>query len=727
MSKVPQTYEEAIKLGGHPETYDEAIQRGGKDPKAASHGASGTWAYPTKTEQFQADHPNLTAPLQELAKFGYDVVGHIPHSVEDLPNAGKGGVLRGIPEGIYHALSAPPTEDEKKLPPTIFALKRLIYDPAKSAITNANDMRDMAVENEKMTGKYDWASRVNAASHVLGAVPVVGSVAERAGAGDLTGAAAEATVLGLAPEVASEVKGMIPAEGIRAIPGAIRSKQMSMLIKPNKAAFDFGADPVREASTIPVSKTRAEFGKNIQHAIDETTNQLHEEIARRTEIAHQAGADTGIDVRPYIESKFNQAIAKAQKDGNPSLIKQLERFKKARIDDLIGQYGSTYLDPEQIIAEKQTLAKDTAFKTDSKSQNLNAARQQTYQAYDGALNRMFGSDPVTGTESLVKAMNQRIAGLIETEKLNEVQKIAEMNSGGDTLYSDVKRQFPTTMMRTGTNRIAGGGKGTPAFKSGAYEFFPKMKPGPYESGYQAQGGVAPDMASAPPMVEGGVHRPSETATGIHPTTLDNIVEGGVHRPSEIATGIHPTTLGDTVEGGVHRPAETATGVIPTPSPAQPYIAAPMSAHVDPAIGQPLPQSVPSFNGVQQHVVSPAALPPNDFHIGESGIKYKLDPKTGKVLRDPVTNKPVIDRDFTAQKQLFSVDQTPYRWQPAMRETSSMQDLRAMRSEIEQYIRQQRPTGAKLKAWTKDMEDIDREIYRRVEASKTPGKRKAATP
>lgn len=71
----------------------------------------------------------------------------------------------------------------------------------------------------------------------------------------------------------------------------------------------------------------------------------------------------------------------------------------------------------------------------------------------------------------------------------------------------------------------------------------------------------------------------------------------------------------------------------------------------------------------------------------------------------------------APPNLFGIKQTPYRWTPALRETSTLSDLHSMQREIQDYLRTQNPPADTRKIWVKDVADIQREIYRRQQARK----------
>lgn len=86
---------------------------GAKESPSPSHGATGTWAEDTKTQQLQADHPLLTFPLTAIAKIG------------------KGAV--DAASGLVNSVR--PTEEDRAsgyklpvLPPGVIA-KRALVDP----------------------------------------------------------------------------------------------------------------------------------------------------------------------------------------------------------------------------------------------------------------------------------------------------------------------------------------------------------------------------------------------------------------------------------------------------------------------------------------------------------------------------------------------------------------------------------------------------------------------
>lgn len=342
---------------------------------------------------------------------------------------------------------------------------------------------------------------------------------------------------------------------------AAQDRIASSLIQPDKTSFDFGADPVEAAKQVPPSANIKMMRGHVQSAIDQAQAEVQQHIADRNAAAAEVGASTGIDIKPYLEAAADRAKADAFKAGNGRLAVQIDKTKNALLKSFEGQYGGSYLEPNQIINEKQSLANDTRFveEKDTVGQNLNKARMEMYKAMDGALNRMFGSDQVTGVESPVKTANQRIASNIELDRLLERKEAQQMKApllGRGGIVSRVIGGMPETAPKTVLNRVLGGGQpAAPTPNARAYEFFEPKKVGPYESGYKGAGGVTPGPAVNVP--ETGPYRPGTPADVAAPETLGGVKEGTPYRPGTPAGTIGPSTLGEVKEGTPYKPGEKA--------------------------------------------------------------------------------------------------------------------------------------------------------------------------
>ena len=101
--------------------------------------------------------------------------------------------------------------------------------------------------------------------------------------------------------------------------------------------------------------------------------------------------------------------------------------------------------------------------------------------------------------------------------------------------------------------------------------------------------------------------------------------------------------------------------------------------------------------------------------GQPGKPGEFFPgKRGLIAEGPEGAKQV--RDYRQQQQLFSIQQTPPpRWQPTLRETSTLKDLIDMRNEIVSYLARSNPQGKARAEYINDVKAIQVEITRRQQA------------
>lgn len=127
---------------------------------------------------------------------------------------------------------------------------------------------------------------------------------------------------------------------------------------------------------------------------------------------------------------------------------------------------------------------------------------------------------------------------------------------------------------------------------------------------------------------------------------------------------------------------------------------------------PADQSTPLFQPPAERIPS----------LGERQAQYQRGMETWKAAK-PELPKGQLSLEKGIPPQLFGLEQTPYRWRPTMRETSTLKDLVEMRAEIIGYLKDAKPTPSIRHEWAKDVLAIEQEINRRKKAQAAGGENK----
>lgn len=157
-----------------------------EEKRASSAARTGSWDAPSATEKFFTDHPVITAPLTQAAKFGEGVVD----------------AVKGTATSAYQALTNPTAAGMGML------------QAQREQFTKAADSYKQGEVALRAGNKGEgYGHGYEALGHaVAGAVPLFGPMAahigERAGSGDIAGAAGEGLTYAMLPKVMEEAPGL---------------------------------------------------------------------------------------------------------------------------------------------------------------------------------------------------------------------------------------------------------------------------------------------------------------------------------------------------------------------------------------------------------------------------------------------------------------------------------------------------------------------------------------
>jgi hypothetical protein len=284
---------------------------------------------------------------------------------------------------------------------------------------------------------------VERGGHLLAALtPIVGPAAAQAAeetgkAGDVAGTLGTAATF-LAPEL-RRAPGVA---AVRRMAGEyLPNRLMGSLIKPDKASFDFGADPVKAVlNTNAIAPTLDSLKGQIANGMKATEARLQATI--------NAYRGKSADVAPVITDAVDDVIKQARRDDNTALAQRLEKIRDIRIDEIKQQYGTTTLNPEQVLEVKRNLKGEVKFNPkDTVEETVNDAKMKMYRGLDQALDSL--------TDNATKPINRHYAGLIEAD-LSLQKRIAERNRSDilpGTVMATVKK-LPSTFVKTAGSQIA---------------------------------------------------------------------------------------------------------------------------------------------------------------------------------------------------------------------------------------------------------------------------------
>lgn len=461
---------------------------------AASRGASGSWEAPKPDawQQLSKDHPILSAPANTVANFGKAFI-----------DQGVGAV-----SGAYHAVTAPLTPDERGAGP--------VPPLALTTLANRAVVDPLLDQHKKALDAQRAGHPIAAGLHgVASGVPVVGpmlaSVVERAARGDYSGAAGEAAFDVVAPKVVEEGLPLVrpafkaalapAAESLDAAKTAVSGRITRSMIQPKEGSFDFGADPVKAAESIPHANTLGGYSENVKAALAEQESLLQKAIKLRHETASSFGANNTFDVAPSIMDSYEAMAKDAESLNKSAMAKNLRKIGERQIAELKARNGgSTWLDPDQILNEKRLIRDKVKFKTNEVDQmTTNEALANHYRALDGALDSLVPE---------AKEINARYSGLIELKDLVEhqihIQGNAPILAKGNFFQSFIKA-MPETAAKSRIIEMMNRGKEAMGTRLGGKPnvFYPKTGAPDYLANPSGVG--TPGLTTNPPIPVGPVN------------------------------------------------------------------------------------------------------------------------------------------------------------------------------------------------------------------------------
>lgn len=271
------------------------------------------------------------------------------------------------------------------------------------------------------------------------------------------------------PGVSSVGAGL--SENVDASKAAISDRVTRSMIRPKEGSFDFGADPVKAAESIPRANTLKGYSNNVNAAVAEQESLLQKAIKLRHETASSVGANNTFDVAPSITDSYEAMAKDAESLNKPAMAKNLRELGKRQIEELKARNGNTtWLDPDQILTEKRLIRDKVKFKTNEAEQmTTNEALANHYRALDGALDELVPE---------AKEINARYSGLIELKDLVEhqihVQGNAPILAKGNFFQSFIKA-MPETAAKSRIIEMMNKGKEAMGTRLGGQPnvFYPK--------------------------------------------------------------------------------------------------------------------------------------------------------------------------------------------------------------------------------------------------------------
>lgn len=255
------------------------------------------------------------------------------------------------------------------------------------------------------------------------------------------------------------------------------------ILKPPEASKLSGADPVAEVMQLEPSASVKGIREKVQAKMATTEDQLQAAIDDRRQAAKDVGMEhaNGIDVEPILRSRVQTLIDQALRNGEGGVARSLNQFMNARLADIKNRLGSTYLTPEQILAEKRIIRDEINFKSQEVlQQNKNAAKLGVYRGLDSALDTLVpAAEPI----------NKSYSGLVVADKLLETQlhRMGNADVLSGTMTGNLKKVVPTAIKTNISNALTP--TAAPISVPNVYEFHQPPRVGPYESGYQPSQGA----------------------------------------------------------------------------------------------------------------------------------------------------------------------------------------------------------------------------------------------
>lgn len=415
-------------------------------PRTPAHGFGGSGTYTRDMSPGQLDN-ELT--LQRLESLGVD-----PSS----PIFGTGkNILTGLGQLISPFMTNTPTLMAK---PEI--MQRSV-DTAKSAVTTtARAPYDMIEGNVSglTNDPYNEGEGFQRANR--GAAVTAALVAPRA-----------------AGAVQSVSKGLSNATTLpRTAATSASNRIASSLVKPREISFQFGHDPLEAAAQVRPAFTLNAYEKNIQQLVNRQESLLQRAIAKRKYEMTRANKPNGIDVEPGVRSAFEDMIAAAEMDGKQSVANTLRSVMDKRIKAIVNEYGSTYLDGEQILKLKRQLSREVKFRDlDVEQVTLNEAKSNMYRALDKSLDTLVPE---------AAQINRQYGNMIQLRNLIADQIIKRGNQNlvvRGSFLETVAGMLPEVALKTGATRALNIGRNFEGTSLGGttpmYETFKPPTPDPY--------------------------------------------------------------------------------------------------------------------------------------------------------------------------------------------------------------------------------------------------------
>jgi hypothetical protein len=412
--------------------------------------------------------------------------GPILNSASGTPTQGQpqdtgvvAGIKRntvGVIDGLYHAFSDPATDEEKaalvqkvrdhnqtpdvkngKIPPIseegaenpsrgALALHRLVDAPASMLVEKGKNEEDAALDllkhHQYWSGSNLYLSGL--ADRALSAVPLVGptvgSIAERAEHGDISGAATD-VASAWAAEHAPAVLGKA-AQAVGETAQKLAPESMNSLLRANRQTnYLYGKNPGQAFidEKIKIPKNAITYGgqlENLHGQLESATENLNDQI--KAALSDPKVAAKKIDIVPTVKDTIANAkkfVAKQTGLDVPKYSQELSKLEDSiltRYDaqgNPTGKVTGTKLSPAEVADVKKSLGKNTQWNvlpTDPDLQlksYLNSIRKKIY-------GQLADSVEQAAPNANVKALNQRLANSIEAQGLLEKRIAYEHGTGG---------------------------------------------------------------------------------------------------------------------------------------------------------------------------------------------------------------------------------------------------------------------------------------------------------
>ena len=655
------------------------------------HGASGSWAEATPTEQFQVDHPLLSAPVTALARFGKGAVDAVGAFKDAFTKPAQPGEEKFVGYGGPFGLAA----------------SRLFIQPHLQQIEKAQTAPTLS---ERF-------------GHTLAAsIPMIGPFAAGLTEQMLSGEVPEA-LGGLAagyvlPKAGGEVLGMRrggpklgapPSESsISAASTMIESGVKNDLVNSyaeqsipiwKQAAAELG----KTAEQFPARTGRGEAGKRAvrtggEHAIQiadhavEIADRPFQDVLRNygKSTIERPGVPEHLTVKGRILGELDTAIA--ENANNPALARAIKELR-GRVEK-----AKTFNDLQslKVLANK----KGSALFDKSLGQQINASADAAYswkvlgdtiraEMYP-ELSNLSGIDlsKAGRLEGIVMDARDGLRKHFYTDVLNPHNKRMQQNywqyvrdGGSLARRSLVKRMFlveptPAGMFNQRFQQVMGGEFPAPTGMP------PARPPAPLAP--QTLAGAAQDLVpfTAPPELNApGQLNLFSAPAGATSRGIGEGIFGVQQRAAREARMAPPPTL-----------AGAGQELLPSGGPG--LFAAPST----PVSGNP---HLDYLTQLRQQAAYRAGAP-----VPEKG---QLSLMRGMA-------------ESAAPESTMGIRQTPIRFNPTKRETYTMADLRSMVDEINAFIRNN-PSHPQVTELMRDVEAVRHELNRRVEAHKTPGSKR----